>query len=463
MSELLGSRLPRVCSPARPGTGTRGPELIAFAASLGVVFLPWQEELANRALEVDDAGAWRYRTVVVLVGRQSGKTTFCKVLALWRMLEQPGALVVGAAQSLDISREAWAGAVELALDNGLDVSNVRRANGEQCLTLGNRSRYRIVATSAGAGRGLSVDLLVMDEARMQRDWLAWSALSKTTIARSGSQTWVISNAGDDESVVLNGLRAKGVEGGDDALGLFEWSGDPALDVGDPVGWAQGCPGIGHTVPLSAVEAAFGTDPAAVFRTEILCQHVVALDGAVDMAAWGSCRDDATDLGLFREKVCLGLDVSVDGSHVSLVAACVDDRGLVRVETVAGWESPTEAARALPGWVERVRPRVVGWFPGGPASTLGLELRSVVAEELQGRGVQEACMSFAELVAAGSLRHAGDELLTAHVGHAVKHHMGDTWRFARPRLGGNVDGAYAAAAAVFLARGLPPAPARAFVL
>lgn len=450
MSDVVGCRNPRLFTSEAPKR-TRGPELIAFAKKIGCEFIPWQEELALRALEVDEAGQYRYRTVVVLVGRQSGKTTFCKVLALWKMVEDGAKLVVGAAQSLDISREAWQGAVDLALDwNESVVGQVRRANGEQCLTLVDGSRYRITATTPGAGRGLSVDLLVMDEVRMQRDWGAWSALSKTTIARPNSQTWCISNAGDDQSVVLNTLREKAL-GGEDGLGLFEWSADPASDIGDEGSWAQGCPGIGYTIPIGAIRSAFGTDPPAVFRTEIRCERVASLDGAVDMAAWEACRDGSATLDAYRDRVALCLDVAVDGTHVSLVAAAVDDQGMVRVETVDAWESPYEAARALPGLLERVKPRVFGWFPGGPAVALAGDLSVKGSQELKGADVTEACMAFADAVQALAVRHGGDPLLTRHVGQSEKYRQGDAWRFQRPRLGGNVDAAYAAAGAVLLAR------------
>ncbi|MDP9144316.1 MAG: terminase [Actinomycetota bacterium] len=457
---VMGAAEPRISSPSRAVTTTRGHELIEFAESVGVELMPWQKTLALRGLETNPDGGWRYKTVVVLVGRQSGKTTFCKLLALWRMVHEPKSLVLGAAQSMDISKEAWAGAAELAVEHGFaEERKVRRANGDVCLTLLNGSRYRIAATSAGAGRGLSVDLLVMDEARMQRDFTAWSALSKTTIARPNSQTWVISNAGDAESVLLNTLREKGVTGSDEALGLFEWSADPSLDIADPVGWAQGCPGIGHTVPLSAIEAAFGTDPPAVFRTEIRCERVVSLDGAVDMQAWGASFDPAMTLDAYRSSVRLCLDVSVDGSHASLVAAVVDDKGRVRLEPVAAWEGAREAARGLPGWLERVKPAAWGWFPGGPAARVAAEIGLLGGQEITGPAAQRACMAFADEVQAGNVLHGGDPLLTQHVGAAQKYWQGETWRFARPRQGGDVDAAYAAAGALYLARVAAAKPAR----
>lgn len=460
-SELVGSRDPRLFT-SLPSVTTRGPEFISFAESVGVKLLPWQKELALRALAVDADGAYVYRTVVVLVGRQSGKTTFCSVLALWRLQQDSQATVLGVAQSLSTAMEAWSKSVHLAEDVGWPAK-VQVSNGKECMTLGNRSRYLVRAASRSAARGLSVDLLIMDEAREQRSWDAWAACSKTTIARPGSQVWVISNAGDDQSVVLNTLREKALSGDDPHLGLFEWSADPALPLEDRSSWAQGCPGVGHTVPWDALEAAFGTDPPAVFRTEIRCERVASLDGAVDMAAWRSCMDTSVTLDGLRDRIALCVDVSTDGSHVTLMAAAVDDAGFVRVEPVDAWATPYDASLALPGWIERIKPRVFGWFPGGPAGALGQDLRG--GEEIKGIGVAEACMSFAEQVQALRVRHGGDPLLDAHVAAAEKYRVGDAWRFARPRLGGNVDAAYAAAGAVYLARNVAgmPRPAPAFVL
>jgi hypothetical protein len=44
----------------------------------------------------------------------------------------------------------------------------------------------------------------------------------------------------------------------------------------------------------------------------------------------------------------------------------------------------------------------------------------------------ASMRFAELVAAGQIRHPGHEELTAHVLAASARFIGERWRFARPR-------------------------------
>lgn len=305
--------------------------------------------------------------------------------------------------------------------------------------------------------------MLLDELRMQHTWGAWSALSKTTVARPGSLIVGISNAGDDSSVVLNSLHAAAVAGRDDSLGYAEWSADPAYDIADPRGWVQSCPGLGHTITEGAIRAALATDPPAVFATEMLCRRVQSMNGAVDMAAWNSCYDSTVTLDALRERVALALDVAADGTHTTLAAAAVTDEGFVNVEVVAAWDSPAAARRDLRTLIERVKPKAFGYFSGGPAAVLGADLKFTNAKEITGSDVTEACQAFAEQVQALAIRHAGDPLLSAHVGAAQKLHQGDGWRFARPRDGGHVDAAYAAAGAVHLARSFDLRPPKKIVV
>lgn len=456
-SGLLGRPEPRLFTPpARKLTRhtSRGYEVADFAEQvIGEPLLPWQRWLAIHALELNPDGTFRFRVVLVLVARQNGKTHLLRTVSLWRLFVDGARLVLGAAQSLDIAREAWTACVDTSKtvpELAAEVANVRYANGEQCLTLANGARYRITAATRSAGRGLSVDQLNMDEVREQTNWLPWSALSKTTMARPNGQAWLISNAGDDESIVLNHLREAALAGTDPSIFIAEWSAPDGCELDDWDAITQANPGLGHTISEQAIRTALATDPPSVFRTEILCQRVSSLDEAVNLNAWKDCRDPTGSLEHLRGRVVACLDVSPDSQHVTLVAAAPLDDGRVRVEPVAAWTS-TEAARfELPGLLERVKPRALAWFPSGPAAALGGALRTLSGTvELKGATVAEACQQFSDLVTARRIVHSGDPLLDAQVAGATKLHQGDGWRYVRRGVG-HVDALYAAAGATFLA-------------
>jgi hypothetical protein len=505
---VTGPPGPCGCGCALTEETTLGFQVVAFAETVaGVQLLPWQRWWLIHALELVDGGGFRFRTVVTLVARQQGKTWLLKIFALWAMYLGIAKLVLGSAQSLDIARESWAGAVELAQDGpelSAEIANVRHANGEQCLTLTNGARYRITASTGKAGRGLSVDVLILDELREHRDFAAWAALSKTTMARPNAITVCISNAGDDNSVVLNQLRdaalayivawLAAVEMGeampsDDGLALFEWSAPEGCELTDPAGWAQAMPGLGHgTITEAAVRSALATDSPAVFRTELLCQRVPTLNAAVDPAKWAACADRGGSLAPVRSRVALCLDVSPDLEHVTLVGAAQLADGRVRLQLAGAWSGPDalEQARvALPDLVAAIEPAEFGWFPSGPAAAMGADLRTLRLnfrrtipryvkgddgitrlqpdnedeyDRLVGSMEREACMGFAADVGAGRILQPGSELLDAHVYSATKLPRGDGWVFGRPVNGGqHVDGAYACAGASYLARMIPDEP------
>lgn len=461
-SALRGRPEPRLWTrPARELTPetSLGFEAADFIEEiLGISLLPWQRWWLIHALETTLAGSFRFRTVITLVGRQSGKTTLLKALALWMMYAGRAKLVLGAAQSLDIARESWSGAVDLATDDPdlkAEIAKIRRANGEQELKLVNGARYKITATKRSSGRGLSVDLLILDELREHRDWAAWAALSKTTMARPNGLTVGISNAGDDESVVLNSLRDSALAG-TDRLGIFEWSAPDDCDLDDPEAWEQASPGLGHTIDEGSIRAAMEQDSPAVFRTEILCQRVESMaDSAVPAQAWDACLDKSMTLGSLRTRVALCVDVAPDLAHATLAMAAVGPDGRVRVDAVAAWTSVRQMVAELPGWQAKIKPAAFGWFPAGPAAGVKADLDALGLTAIPPADTSAACQEFAEQVISRRLLHRGDQLLTAHVVGAKRWNVGDGWRFVRRGVG-HVDAAYAAAGAVRLARTLPPA-------
>jgi hypothetical protein len=172
-----------------------------------------------------------------------------------------------------------------------------------------------------------------------------------------------------------------------------------------------------------------------------------------MAAWRDGADTGTLEGL-RDRVALCVDVSLDLAHVSLVAAAAGGDGRVRVEVVDAWESVAAARSALPGWVEMIRPRVLGWFPNGPAASLAADLRGARrTEPIKGEEISAVCLGLSEQVLARRVLHSNDPLLYAQLDSTSKLWTGDGWRFAR-RGQAHCDAVYALAGALHLARTAP---------
>lgn len=485
----LGSPTPRLWTPPlRELTAetSYGFDCIDFADTvLRRPLDPWQRWLVIHAGELLPDGRPRFRTVLVLVARQNGKTELLVILSLYWLFVELQQLVLGTSTNLDYARESWDKAVALAEDTDLlareipSRGGIRRTNGEQTLTTIHRTRYKIAASNRQGGRSLTIARLILDELREHDSFNAWNASTPATNAIPDAQIWGISNQGDDSAVVLDSLRGPALEYietgvGDERLGIFEWSAPNGADPEDMAALALANPNLGHRIDPDALRGmamrakAAGGQELAGFQTEIMCQRVLQLDPAIDPTLWDAAgTKQSASLAGHRDRVALCVDVALDGSHASLLAAAVVD-GVVRVEVVKAWEGfgCTKALRAeLPDIVRRVKPRALGWFPNGPAAAVAADLaaakgprrgvwppRGVKVEALTAE-TTAVCMGLADIVAAGELEHPEDPMLTAHVQAAQKLRRGEAWAFTR-RGTGPIDGAYALAGAVHLARTLP---------
>lgn len=457
---MLGRPEPRLFTPPLrklTRATSRGYEVAEFADAIGQPRLPHQRWLDIHAMELLPDKSYRFKVVIVLMARQNGKSTGKRVTSLWRMYMDGARNVLGVAQDLALAREQWSlcqETIQECPDLAAEWGGVRNVNGDEKFWLDNGARYLVRAMNRKAGRGYSFDEINIDELREQHDWKAWSAVSKTVMARENAQIWCMSNAGDDESVVLNQLREAALAGADQSIGIFEWSAPDGCDLDDPRAIAQANPALGHTISIQSIRSAMATDPPEVYRTEVLCQRVETLDGAIDVRSWAACRDAIGSLDSARDRIVACVDVAPDGAHVTLAAAAALPDGRVRVEIVEAWDS-TEAARfELADAIKKVNPRAVAWFPGGPAAAISPVMRGVPnVVELKGTEAAAVCMGFADLVRARRIVQPGDPLLDAHVAGTKRWDIGEGWRFVRRGVG-QVDAAYAAAGAVHAVLSLP---------
>ncbi|WP_062441299.1 hypothetical protein [Herbidospora daliensis] len=430
---------------------------------LGIEPIPWQRWLLIHAHELRPDGKFRFRTVLVLVARQNGKTTIVEVKNLWKMFILGVGLVLGTAQNLDYSEESWGNAVDLVEatpELAAEVVHVDRTNGKKALRLANGSRWKVAAASRKGGRSLSADDVNLDELREHQTWDAWAAVTKTTIARKQAQIWAFTNAGDDKSVVLNDLVEKGREavesGGDGSFGHFEWSApdDVKCTCGRPgkrhtvrcrlqdrTAWALANPSLGYTVTEEALADALDTDPEGVFRTECLCQKVDKLApewSVIPQDDWTAIIDPESEL---VDPIAIALDVTPDRSWGSIAAAGRRADGLEHVEVIdhragTGWM----VARTLT-LIERWGPCAVVVDGAGPAGSLipDLEAAGIEVVKPTARDHAQACGSLYDAVVPpkdapedwrSTLRHLDQAPLNAALAGATKRDLSDLWAWAR---------------------------------
>lgn len=485
---MHGASVPRLWTPPlrelTPDT-SYGFDLIDFAEAIGTPLDPWQQFVAIHGGELLPDGRPRFRVLLVLVARQNGKTTLVRVWTLYWMFIERVPLVLGTSTSRDYAKESWRQVIAMAtedewLSRELGARPVRETIGEECFTNIWGSRFRFAASNRRAGRSLTVHRRIADELREDRTWDSWNAAQHAMNAVRDAQTVCISNQGDDGAVVLDSLRSSALRFietgvGDARTGLFEWSAPAGSAITDLSALAMANPDLGGRIDPDAllgqalqIQAAGDAQQLGGFKTEALCMRVHNLEQAIDEEAWRQAgTDEPISMSEHRDRVALCLDVALDASHASLIAAATVD-GVTHVEVVAQWHGRgcTRALRAeLPGIAARVRPRTIGWFPGGPAAAVTADLRSpsggrgwaprrTTVQELTSE-VPAVCMGLAEQVLVGQVRHPRDPMLDAHVSAATPLRRGDAWVFTR-RGRDPIDGTYALAGAVHLARTVPPA-------
>lgn len=485
--QRLGRETPRIFTPPlgplTPETSL-GFSVIEFSTLLGIDLMPWQRWLLIHMLELVD-GRLRFRTVVVLVARQNGKSTVMKVLALWFMYVYGSRLILGTAQDLGVAEDLWQEAVELAQEDedlAEEIRKVSNVNGNKALVLESGAQYKVKAATRRGGRGKTADVVVLDELREHQSFEAWAAITKTTLSLAQALVIGLSNAGDPKSVVLRHLRrmahlalgdpdkiwtgtddepaaiidelddldADDVE--PDDLAIFEWSAPPNAAPDDRDAWAQANPSMNYTLPERNLLSAFRQDPPDVWLTECLCQWPdFSADGPFPAGQWAAGFDPDSRIAPGTPRTFC-VDIAWDRTSATIAWAGLREDGLPHVEVVADrvgtdWIIPwlTDPERVA-RWGGRLT--VVVQAKGAPASSLLDELRALEVIDLVewgGSDLGAGCGKLYDLVRDAGLKesdppggaptraglcHLSQPILNVAANAAVTKPLGDSWVWNR---------------------------------
>jgi hypothetical protein len=327
---------------------TLGYMAIDYAKNiLGIRLYSWQEWALIHIFEIEGnlEKEWhfRYRTVVLLIARQNGKTILSKVIASFFLNVLQAKSVFGTSLSVEKAEEVWEAVIadqENIPELASEIDKVARQNGGKKLILKGGRTYKAGAPNRRAGRGDANDLVMLDELREHRDWETWSASVNSTNARPNAIVIGFSNAGDPDSIVLRKLREQAINkiksnDKDCDLGLFEWSADEELPIDNIEGIRQANPALGYgLLTLRAIKSNLETMPENKFRSECLCQTVESLlPEPFPKGCWDNLLDKESEI-IPTSDLVYGIDLNADRSAVSISVCGLREDGNYHIECIA---------------------------------------------------------------------------------------------------------------------------------
>ena len=382
------------------------------AGALGIDPFDWQSIAAEYLMAADEDGYWLYPEIAVVVARQNGKTELLQPLIVDEL--DHGGHILHTAQNRELPRETFLRvAAYYETERPDDVVTSRRANGQERVTLKNGGTYTIVAPQRGARGKSGVTLLIVDEAREFEDNDTIGAAMPTLTASPNPRAIFLSNAGSENSVVLNDLKRRAGE--DPSLCYLEWSAAPERPIDDREGWREANPS--PLVTLDFLARQYASRPPAVFETEHLCRWVTTMaPSLVAMAAWERLERPLEAM----QAPSMGIALDAAGRRVSAVLAWPQSDGSLAVTMAAEVTGDPIDVNAfgkdLGKLATRLKVVAIGY---DPATDQDLARHLPNAKPLAPREYAQASERFVHSIEGERIRHADSDPISGDLPYTAR--------------------------------------------
>jgi len=410
---------------------SHGQQFIDFCKRIDYPLLPWQELLGLEVLKYKEDSRWGHPEIAVIVSRQQGKSTFMSLLILFKMYELGEKLQVATAHKLTTSSEIFFKIDQIIQSTPELLAGFHKkfeSKGSQEIRLKNGNRYLVRANNSAARGIAAVDTIYMDEIREYQDMDVWSSMRYTQMSSKNPMTIVLSNAGDQHSIILNRLKERAyaaIAGAEDAIGWFEWSAPQNTPVDDSDAFWEGvkyaAPSLGHTVHPDNLRAILHDDES-IIRTEVLCQWVDTINPAINPSSWEACTGIAK---LDKEQqTWMAMDLSPDRKAGALMAAQIQGEKFV-VVLLATFSNPVniddkQMANEVADWVRKYQVQTVAYSrQTAGAVAARLSPAGIDTTPIDGALYGQACDEMLSAITSGRLIHGNQEELTRQALSAVK--------------------------------------------
>jgi len=454
-THLEGFVLPRLESGTpervRGSYGAQAAEWVKEA--FGLTLRDWQRYALSRALEHDENGALVWPTVMITVGRQSGKSVLSRAVCMWRLhhadlFGEPQTILHVAnrrSTAMEVMRPAGLWAVEK-----YGKKATRWGNENAGIELPTGDRWLIHAANDSAGVGYSCSMIFADEAWKIPRTVVDDALSPTMAERNQPQIYLVSTAGDSTSDLMTAYRQRALDRLDDPdpgqVLLLEWSAPAEADPDLVETWKWASP---EWTPKreTFLRQQWANVEESAWRREYLNQWVIRSDHWLKDSAWTGTLD--AELRLPEKGTwSVAVECDFDGmGHAVAIAAPLED-GNIGVKLTTHRTMPEVDARLAE--IRNQHPTVYVQVTPGYVDRLRSPFDSLVGQ----REAAAATQTLLDLFDRKALRHDGSQVLQEHLASSTVSRRQGGWVLTAPMGRGGVYGARAVMFAVAQASKTP---------
>lgn len=410
-------------------------------ALFGRRLLPYQtRHIVTPITEVLDGRRFTHRRVVVLLPRQTGKTTTLLCIVLARLATMRGYHCVYAAQQGTVSTRRFAltgGWIDLVeASPQLPGWTTTRSQGREAIANPRHLSYLMALNPRpGAARSDSLDTVVLDECQEHTHDRATQIegdLGPTFATRPWHQKILAGTATDGPTWWRDQVKAarRGDPGAGHLIELGTWPDD--ADPTDPATWRAHHPGL--QAGLTTEE--FLTEQLQELGVDAFAREYgnrfsdTPADAPVPLDAWDACTSTAGG-----ELVAVAFDVTLDRRHATVVG--VTDRDNVSIRWMG---PPDQLATALPADLP------VYALPHQSGLAADLAAAGITVHIMPTADYRRATQQLHDAVVDQRLHHNHEDHLRRAWAFAARSWHGDTWTLSARRSGGDITPAVAAAVA-----------------
>lgn len=421
----------------------------------------WQRLLLRHVLEVypqghPKAGQLRYREVFVSVARQNGKSVLGAVLALYGLLREKGALVIGLASTADQANIVYKRLVEVIQKDPRLAKRFTKTTLHRGIVTKTGSTYLTKASKSDAVQGLATSLGIIDELHITKPAM-WTDLVNGTAAKPKGLVFGITTAGDEDSELLIRLY-KTAEDAPERFGYFIWEAPESRvpeddeELGRFIMLASPSIAEGRR-PLDEEIAAVRNQPETDALHYKLNRFVASLNPYMPADPWNKATKKQ-DYVWPTGELTYSVAQSTDDMYATITAHVKTPDGKHHTEVAASIVNPTP--ELLLKACERL------WSNGPRVFAMDRIKLGPLANELKRRGYPVWFCSVADLINAssllllkvmnGDLTHAGDDLLNMQMSRAVRKQKqgGDAYKIDPGASGLEMDAVFATALGTYVA-------------